>query len=102
MNEFTINLIKEFTIKAIDNFSKQSSFFGFIRRKKCSSKYDYYGANILWKEIQDDGGLDVKLIPVALDALKTIFSSESFKNVRDAYMAQCLENIQKSNYHNLA
>lgn len=53
MNELTISLIKEFTIKAIDNLSKQSSFFGFIRKKKCSSKYDYYGANLLWKEIQD-------------------------------------------------
>lgn len=49
MNELAITLIKDFTIRAIDNLSRQSTFFGLFRRKKSSSKYDFYGANVLWK-----------------------------------------------------
>lgn len=37
------------------------------------------------------------MIPAAQDALKTIFASESFKALRDTYLAACLENIKKSN-----
>jgi len=67
-----------------------------LRRKKSSSKYDYYGLNVLWKEIQDDGALDASLIPVAQEALKAIFSNESFKGLRDTYLGLCLDNIKKN------
>lgn len=91
----TINFLRDFSINAIDNISKQSSFLGFLRRKKASSRHDYYGLNHLWKEIQDDGNLEPKLIPTAIDAMRAMFSSESFKGLRDLYIGNCLENIKK-------
>lgn len=52
-----MKFIKTFTIKAVDNLSKEKSILsGFFGRKKGgSSKYGYYGLNILYKESHDDG-----------------------------------------------
>ncbi len=52
-----MKFIKTFTIKAVENLSKEKSILsGFFGRKKGgSSKYGYYGLNILYTESHDDG-----------------------------------------------
>ena len=54
--EQTIQLLKNFTINAILNYSRQKSFFAALFKKsKNSSKYGYYGLDLFFKEIQDEG-----------------------------------------------
>ena len=58
-SENGIKFIKEFTIKAINNFNSNKSkgfFSGLLGRKKCSGKFGYYGLNLFVKEIMDIGG----------------------------------------------
>lgn len=46
----TIKFIKTFTMKAVENLSKEKSMWsGFFGKKKGSSKYGYYGLNLLYK-----------------------------------------------------
>jgi hypothetical protein len=48
--EQTIQLIKNFTINAIVNYSQQSSFLAVLfRKRKNSSKYGYYGLDLFFK-----------------------------------------------------
>ena len=45
-----MKFIKTFTIKAIENLSKEKSYFsGWFGKKKGSSKHGYFGLNLLWK-----------------------------------------------------
>lgn len=51
-----MNFIKTFTLKAIENLSKEKSILsGWFGKKKGSSKYGYYGLNMLFKESLDEG-----------------------------------------------
>lgn len=49
-NEQTLKFIKNFTIKAIQNYSRQKSFiFSFFKKTKSSGKYGYYGVDLFLK-----------------------------------------------------
>lgn len=49
-NEQVLKFIRNFTIKAISNFSRQKSFLSsFFKRSKNSSKYGYYGLDLFFK-----------------------------------------------------
>ena len=48
--EHIIKFVKNFTINAIKNFSKEKSFLSsFFKRTKNSSKYGYYGLDLFYK-----------------------------------------------------
>lgn len=61
--ENSIKFVRDFTIKAIQNFNinKNRGFFNaLIGRKKNSSKFGYYGLDLFFKEMQDASG---KILP---------------------------------------
>lgn len=95
-NEQTIALLKNFTINATTNHSKQKSFFSSLfRRHKNSSKHGYYGLDLFFKEIQDDGSLKKELIPLVFETVKEIFLVEIFQGERINYMNTCIGWLEK-------
>lgn len=91
--------MRDFTIKAIQNFNtnKNKGFFSaLIGRKKNSSKFGYYGLDLLFKQIQDGvGKIDPKNIAFVISNIGVIFSNESFHQERMIYMQTCIANIDK-------
>jgi hypothetical protein len=74
-NERILKFIKNFTINAIVNYSKQKSFFSsFFKKNKASSKYGYYGLELFYKEMQDQGKINKNLIGLVLEMLRDFFS----------------------------
>ena len=70
-NEQTMRFIKNFTINAIANHSQQKSFLSsFFKKTKNSSKYGYYGLDLFFKEIQEDGCLNKQNSLLAFDMIK--------------------------------
>lgn len=70
-NEQTLRLIKNFTINAINNHSKQKSFFSsFFKKTKNSSKYGYYGLDLIFKELQDEGAIAKNFLPLTFETIK--------------------------------
>ena len=70
-SEQNIQLIKQFTINAISNHSKQKSIFStFFRKTKNSSKYGFYGLDLLFKELQDDGAITKANLPIVFETIK--------------------------------
>lgn len=67
-----MKFIKTFTIKAVENLSKEKTILGgfFGRKKGGSSKYGFYGLNILYKESHDDGRITREKVISALNIIK--------------------------------
>lgn len=90
-NEQTLKLIKNFTIKAIINHSKQKSFLStFFKRSKNSGKYGYYGLDLFFKEIQDDGAIIKANITLIFEMIKEMFGYELFHGERMNYISTCI------------
>ena len=98
--EASIKFVRDFTIKAIQNFNtnKNKGFFNsLIGRKKSSSKYGYYGLDLLFKEMQDGSGkVQPKNVPFVISNIGNIFLNDFFHHERISYMQQCIGNIEKS------
>ncbi len=98
--ESSIKFVRDFTIKAIQNFNtnKNKGFLNaLIGRKKSSSKFGYYGLDLLFREIQDGTGrVQSKNIAFVITNMGLIFMNEYFHHERITYMQQCIANIDKS------
>lgn len=80
-SENSLKFIRDFTIKAIQNFnnSKNKGFLNIFGKKKCSNKYGYYGLNLFWKEIEDqEGKILPNNVPLVINNISFIFENESF------------------------
>jgi len=66
-----------------------------FRRRKNSSKYGYYGLDLFFKEIQDDGSILPVNIPMIFDNVKEIFTVEIFQGERINYLTVCLGWLEK-------
>ena len=87
----TISLLKNFTIKAITNYSKQKSFLStFFKKAKNSSKYGNYALDLFFKELQDDGIILKEMYSLVFDSIKEIFTLELFQTERANYLGTCI------------
>jgi hypothetical protein len=84
-------LLKDFTINAILNHSKQKSLIAtLLRRAKNSSKYGYYGLDLFFKEVQDDGAISPHNMPLVFETIKEFFTVETFQGERINYLNTCI------------
>jgi len=92
----TISLLKNFTIKAITNYSKQKSFLStFFKKQKNSNKYGNYALDLFFKELQDDGAILKELYALVFDTIKEIFTLELFQGERANYLNICIGWMEK-------
>lgn len=95
-----MKFVREFTIKAIYNYNtnKNKGFLNaLIGRKKNSSKFGYYGLDLLCREIMDGKGKVLpKHIAFAIANIGLIFEQDFFQHERMNYMQNCIANIEKS------
>lgn len=76
-NEQTLKFIKNFTINSIANYSQQKSFLAsFFKKTKNSGKYGYFGLDLFFKELQDDGCFSKQNCLLVFEMIKEIFSKK--------------------------
>ena len=93
----TIQLLKKFTINAIINYSHQKSFLSSLfRRNKNSGKYGYYGLDLLFKEVQDEGVIAKGSIGLVFETVKEIFMVEIFQAERVNYLTTCIGWLERT------
>ena len=64
-------------------------------KKKNSTRYGYYGLNLFYQEIDDNGRVEPENVIFVIGKIGNIFEKESFHHERFTYMAICLQSIEK-------
>lgn len=65
-------------------------------RKVKSSKYGFYGLELLYKECLNSGVIKPEFIFTALQCIRSILENEQIVGEKMKYLNLCLDEIQKS------